>query len=171
MPFHTDTNIIPGESLGGITLGDPLTHYWDDITHYQETSGNLHYWMDGRNSIVYELVDCFIEFRVHMPSCRIDRIAALPGFQGAFQNIEAYSAAGKTWFGWWLVEHYLPYHVNCPNSCGLGEPTRGRKDPPYFQMSYGPFDNIPDLVDPLVESPLPLQQGFTRSSLERCITS
>ena len=87
MPFHTDTDIIPGESLGGITLGDPFTHYWDDITHYQETSGNLHYWMDGHNSIVYELVDCFIEFRVHMPSCRIDRIAALPGYQGAFQNI------------------------------------------------------------------------------------
>ena len=87
MPFHTDTDIIPGESLGGITLGSPLAHYWDDITHYQETSGNLHHWMDGHNSIVYELVDCFIEFRVHMPTCRIDRIAALPGFQGAFQNI------------------------------------------------------------------------------------
>jgi len=69
--------------------------------------------------------------------------------------IEAYSAAGKTWFGWWLVEHYLPYHVDCPNSCGLGEPARGRKDPPYFQMSYGSLDNIADLVDPLVESPLP----------------
>ncbi len=87
MPFHTDTDIIPGESLGGITLGSPLAHYWDDITHYQEASGNLHYWMASRNSIVYELVDCFIEFRVHMPTCRIDRIAALPGYQGAFQNI------------------------------------------------------------------------------------
>jgi len=87
MPFHTDTNIIPGESLGGITLGRPLAHYWNDITYYQETSENLHHWMAGHNSIVYELVDCFIEFRVHMPSCRIDRIAALPGFQGAFQNI------------------------------------------------------------------------------------
>ena len=71
--------------------------------------------------------------------------------------IEAYSAAGKTWFGWWLVEHYLPYHVDCPNSCGLGEPTRGRKDPPYFQMGYGSFDHIADLVDTLVESFLPVQ--------------
>ena len=70
-------------------------------------------------------------------------------------NGEAYSAAGKTWFGWWLVEHYLPYHVNCPDGCGLGEPTRGRKDPPYFQMGYGSFDHIADLVDPFVESPLP----------------
>ena len=69
--------------------------------------------------------------------------------------IEAYSAAGEMGFGWWLVEHYLSYHVNCPNSCGLGEPTRGRKDPPYFQMGYGSLDHIPDLVDPLVESPLP----------------
>ena len=43
-----------------------------------------------------------------------------------FSNMEAYSAAGKTWFGWWLVEHYLSYHVNCPDGCGLGEPTRGR---------------------------------------------
>jgi len=68
---------------------------------------------------------------------------------------EAYSAAGETWFGWWLVEHYLPYHVNCPDGCVSGEPTRGRKDPPYFQMSYGSLDHIPDLVDPLVESPLP----------------
>ena len=37
-------------------------------------------------------------------------------------------------------------------------------------MGYGSFDNIADLVDTLVESPLPLQQGFTRSSLERRIT-
>ena len=68
---------------------------------------------------------------------------------------EAYSAAGKTWFGWWLVEHYLPYHVNCPDGCVSGEPARGRKDPPYFQMGYGSLDHIPDLVDPFVESPLP----------------
>ena len=83
---------------------------------------------------------------------------------------EAYSAAGGMGFGWWLVEHYLSYHVNCPDGCGLGESTRGRKDSPYFQMSYGSFDNIPDLIDPFVELPLPLQQGFTRSSLERCVT-
>ena len=70
---------------------------------------------------------------------------------------EVYSVAGEMGFCWWLVEHYLPYHVNRPNSCGLGEPARGRKDPPYFQMSYGSFDNIPDLVDPLVESFLPVQ--------------
>ena len=70
---------------------------------------------------------------------------------------EAYSAAGKTWFGWWLVEHYLSYHVNCPNSCDSGEPARGRKDPPYFQMGYGSFDHIADLVDTLVESFLPVQ--------------
>ena len=70
---------------------------------------------------------------------------------------EAYSAAGKTWFGWWLVEHYFSYHIDCPDGCDSGEPARGRKDPPYFQMSYGSLDNIPDLVDPLVESPLPVQ--------------
>ena len=68
---------------------------------------------------------------------------------------EVYSVAGEMGFCWWLVEHYLPYHVNRPNSCGLGEPTRGRKDPPYFQVGYGSFDNIPDLIDPLVESLLP----------------
>ena len=79
-----------------------------------------------------------------------------PGIFPGFYD-EAYSAAGKTWFSWWLVEHYLPYHVNCPNSCGLGEPTRGRKDPPYFHMGYGSFDHIADLVDTLVESFLPLQ--------------
>ena len=38
---------------------------------------------------------------------------------------EAYSVAGEMGFGWWLVEHYLPYHIDCPNSCGLGESTRG----------------------------------------------
>ena len=68
---------------------------------------------------------------------------------------EAYSVAGEIGFGWWLVEHYLPYHVNRPNSCRLGEPARGRKDSPYFQVGYGSFDNIPDLVDPFVESFLP----------------
>ena len=70
---------------------------------------------------------------------------------------EAYSAAGEMRFGWWLVEHYLSYHVNCPDGCVSGEPARGRKDPPYFQMGYGSFDNIPDLVDTLVESLLPVQ--------------
>ena len=90
----------------------------------------------------------------------------LPGkYDSASQDIdardhsleEAYSAAGKTWFGWWLVEHYFSYHIDCPDGCDSGEPARGRKDPPYFQMSYGSLDNIPDLVDPLVESPLPVQ--------------
>ena len=70
-------------------------------------------------------------------------------------NVEAYSVAGEMGFNWWLVEHYLPYHVNCPDGCDSGEPARGRKDPPYFQMGYGSLDNIPDLVDPFVESPLP----------------
>ena len=41
-------------------------------------------------------------------------------------NKEAYSVAGEMGFGWWLVEHYLPYHVNRPNGCDSGEPTRGR---------------------------------------------
>ena len=82
---------------------------------------------------------------------------------------EAYSVAGEIGFGWWLVEHYLPYHIDCPDGCVSGEPARGRKDPPYFQMGYGSFDNIPDLVDPFVESFLPLQQGSAWSSLEGCI--
>ena len=68
---------------------------------------------------------------------------------------EAYSVAGEIGFSWWLVEHYFSYHVNRPDGCGLGEPTRGRKDSPYFQMGYGSFDNIADLVDSFVESPLP----------------
>ena len=38
---------------------------------------------------------------------------------------EAYSAAGGMGFGWWLVEHYLPYHVDCPDGCGLGETAGG----------------------------------------------
>lgn len=59
-----------------------LTHYWDDITHYQATTGNLHYWMVSNNSIVYKLMDYFIEFRVRMPTGRIGRIAALPGYRG-----------------------------------------------------------------------------------------
>ena len=39
--------------------------------------------------------------------------------------MEAYSAAGKTWFGWWLVEHYFSYHVDCPDGCVSGEPAGG----------------------------------------------
>ena len=39
--------------------------------------------------------------------------------------MEAYSAAGEMGFGWWLVEHYFSYHVNCPNGCDSGEPARG----------------------------------------------
>ena len=69
--------------------------------------------------------------------------------------IEAYSAAGKTWFGWWLVEHYFSYHIDCPDGCVSGEPARGRKDPPGFEVGYGSFYYIPDLVDSFVESPLP----------------
>ena len=40
-------------------------------------------------------------------------------------NPEAYSVAGGMGFGWWLVEHYSSYHVDCPDGCGLGEPARG----------------------------------------------
>ena len=69
--------------------------------------------------------------------------------------MEAYSVAGEIGFSWWLVEHYLSYHVNCPDGFVSGEPARGRKDPPYFQMGYGSFYYIPDLVDSFVESPLP----------------
>ena len=38
---------------------------------------------------------------------------------------EVYSVAGEIGFDWWLVEHYLSYHVNCPNGCGLGETAGG----------------------------------------------
>ena len=70
---------------------------------------------------------------------------------------EAYSVAGEIGFGWWLVEHYLSYHVNCPDGCVSGEPTRGRKDPPGFEVGDRSFYYIPDSVDPFVESFLPLQ--------------
>ena len=68
---------------------------------------------------------------------------------------EAYSVAGEIGFSWWLVEHYSAYHVNCPDGCGLGEPARGRKYPPGFEVGYGSFYYIPDLVDSFVESFLP----------------
>ena len=42
-----------------------------------------------------------------------------------FIDYEAYSAAGGMGFGWWLVEHYLSYHVNRPDGCGLGETAGG----------------------------------------------
>ena len=38
---------------------------------------------------------------------------------------EAYSVAGEMGLGWWLVEHYSAYHVNCPDGCGLGETAGG----------------------------------------------
>ena len=44
---------------------------------------------------------------------------------GLSMKLEAYSVAGEIGFGWWLVEHYFSYHVNCPDGCGLGEPARG----------------------------------------------
>ena len=75
---------------------------------------------------------------------------------GIYSYMEAYSVAGEIGFGWWLVEHYSAYHVNCPDGCGLGEPARGRKDPPGFEVGYGSFYYIPDLVDSFVESPLPV---------------
>lgn len=70
---------------------------------------------------------------------------------------EVYSVAGETGFRWWLVEHYLSYHVNCTDDCGSGEPAGGRKDPPGFHVGYGSLNNMPDLVDTLVESFLPAQ--------------
>ena len=82
-----------------------------------------------------------------------DRIFLITLHRSSFS--EAYSAAGEMGFGWWLVEHYLPYHVNCPDGCDSGEPARGRKDSPYFQMGYGSFDHIPDSVDSFVEALLP----------------
>ena len=40
-------------------------------------------------------------------------------------KIEIYSFAGEMGFGWWLVEYYFSYHVDCPDGCGLGESARG----------------------------------------------
>ena len=74
---------------------------------------------------------------------------------GIYSYMEADSVAGEIGFSWWLVEHYSAYHVNCPDGCVSGEPARGRKDSPYFQVGYGSFYYIPDLVDSFVESPLP----------------
>ena len=55
-----------------------------------------------------------------------DYVEADPAAKKPLHTKEAYSVAGEIGFGWWLVEHYLPYHVDCPDGCGLGEPTRGR---------------------------------------------
>lgn len=44
---------------------------------------------------------------------------------GKLNKLEAYSVAGEMGFGWWLVEHYFSYHVDCPDGCGLGESTKG----------------------------------------------
>ena len=43
-----------------------------------------------------------------------------------FVLFEAYSVAGEMGFGWWLVKHYLSYHIDCPDGCVSGEPARGR---------------------------------------------
>ena len=42
-----------------------------------------------------------------------------------FVLFEAYSVAGEMGFGWWLVKHYLSYHIDCPDGCVSGEPARG----------------------------------------------
>ena len=70
---------------------------------------------------------------------------------------EAYSAAGEIGFSWWLVEHYLPYHIDCPDGCVSGESAGGRKDSPGFEVGDGSFYYIPDGIDSFVESLLPLQ--------------
>ena len=58
---------------------------------------------------------------------RLHTIAKAFDYEGCGEGInEAYLVAGVIGFGWWLVEHYLSYHVNCPDGCGLGEPARGR---------------------------------------------
>ena len=103
------------------------------------------------------IIDTVIGYLSHFNNYWEKNISLKPHLINNLPFYEAYSAAGKTWFGWWLVEHYFSYHIDCPDGCDSGEPARGRKDPPYFQMSYGSLDNIPDLVDPLVESPLPVQ--------------
>ena len=71
------------------------------------------------------------------------------------RKLEAYSVAGEIGFGWWLVEHYFSYHVNCPDGCVSGEPAGGRKDPPGFEVGYGSFYYIPDGIDSFVELLLP----------------
>jgi len=78
---------------------------------------------------------------------------------------EVYSFAREIGFEWWFVEHYSSYHVDCPNGCSSGS-LQGVDRTPNLQVGYGSFDNIPDLADPLVESFLPLQQRFPRSSLQ-----
>ena len=40
-------------------------------------------------------------------------------FPRIFVQQEAYSVAGETEFGWWSIDHYLSYHIDCPDGCGL----------------------------------------------------
>ena len=67
-----------------------------------------------------------LDARVNEIANAIQRTAGKASLGDRICFIEAYSVAGEIGFGWWLVEHYLPYHVNRPNGCDSGEPTRGR---------------------------------------------
>ena len=87
--------------------GRQFEKYHFSPTRYRGVSVSRETWVRdvlGLGRCVYGKLGCFVLF----------------GFM-----MEAYSVAGETWFGWWLVEHYFSYHVDCPDGCGLGEPARG----------------------------------------------
>lgn len=86
MHFTSNADIIPNKSLGGITLLEPVSKYWSSIVQCQPTREKILYEMAGYHTVIYELTDYFIEFRVDMSTGLIYRISALPGYTGKFHN-------------------------------------------------------------------------------------
>ncbi|WP_311166434.1 hypothetical protein [Corynebacterium matruchotii] len=86
MYFTSNADIIPSKSLGGITLLEPVSKYWSSIVQCRPTREKILYEMAGYHTVIYELLDYFIEFRVNMSSGLIYRISALPGYTGKFHN-------------------------------------------------------------------------------------
>jgi len=86
MHFTSNAAIIPSKSLGGITLLEPVSKYWSSIVQCQPTREKILYEMAGYHTVIYELTDYFIEFRVDMSTGLIYRISALPGYTGKFHN-------------------------------------------------------------------------------------
>ena len=111
---HTlDSNILIG--LIQRYPRDIFPNIWHNIEKLAENNAvcicsAVHYETSQANDVLYDWAKKLPRF-------------VCPPTNEEFQ--EAYSAAGETGFGWWLVEHYFSYHIDCPDGCDSGESTRG----------------------------------------------
>jgi len=82
---RVEAPILPGESLGGIRVGDPVRRYAEDFLRY-ELRREISFRMVGLFEATYILANGAIEVAVDVRNGKIARVTAARGYTGMLDN-------------------------------------------------------------------------------------